>query len=842
MSVLSALTASYIDPSFISASAAASGFGSGGGGTIQVSGSTPLGEQINKVFSSLQFDSSTGLNVTESISGTAFVSIGSHFRDIIVSGSSTLVATGSDSLEIIAGDGISIFTSLSDSNSNSISKELGFRIDTSSTHFTQGVSASAAAAGFGSGGSTDISALNSFTSSAQTSLTALNAATSSYILASQTSSMNVLSALTASYLIGGVGAIDTSSFVTNDQTSSFLTSADTASLVRVDQTSSMSVATASYVDPTFISASAAAAGFGSGGGSVGTLQQVTDQGTSTTNAITASAFSGSYFDFNTDGNPVSAVAGRLTWNESDGTLNIGMGYSDVVLQVGQEQHYVVRNNTGTTISNGVAVYASGSTSGLGRIEAAPYTANGLIREVRFLGLATHDISDGVNGVVTRFGYVRNLDTRGTAATPISVGDEDWSVGDILYVHPTVAGKLTNVKPKHAVYVAIVTVRHQNVGVLFVRPSSYGHIDDIHDVSINTSSLATGDVLVYNSSSDVWENSDSVNLALTASYISPAFISASAAAAGFGSGGSTDITSLNTFTGSIQSEVNALKAATSSYITSAQTSSMSVATASYVSPTFISASAAAAGFGSIPAETVSSSAQVVQNLVGQDVVVNSITAETYIVSSSVSFITTSFSSGSTAFGDSLSDTHTFTGSVSITGSLNIGGPFTVNNENLNVSSGSIILTNSSSIVVLDSGIISGTFVGNLNYDYITNLPNLISESAQIALLGAGILSSSAQIASQISGAFTSLSSSFASRIAALEAGSGGGSGIFALTGSFYSTTNNLQITGSLSVGSGSFKAFEVDSDGFVVLGDVDKDLNNAPVGTIAYSGSSFYLIT
>jgi hypothetical protein len=462
-----------------------------------------------------------------------------------------------------------------------------------------------------------------------------------------------------------------------------------------------------------------------------------------------------------------------------------MGYADVVLQVGQEQHYVVRNNTGTTISNGVAVYASGSTSGLGRIEAAPYTANGLIREVRFLGLATHDISDGVNGVVTRFGYVRDLDTRGTAATPISVGDEDWSVGDILYVHPTVAGKLTNVKPKHAVYVAIVTVRHQSTGVLFVRPFSYGHMDDIHDVSINTSSLAMGDVLVYNSSSDVWENSDSVNLALTASYISPTFISASAAAAGFGSGGGA----------------------------------------------------------SIPAGTVSSSAQTVANLVGQNVVVNTITAQQYVVSSSVSFITTSFSSGSTAFGDTLSDTHTFTGSVSITGSLNIGGPFTVNNENLNVSSGSIILTNSSSIVVLDSGIISGTFVGNLNYDYITNLPNLISSSAQIALLGAGILSSSAQIASQISGAFTSLSSSFANRIAALEAASpGGGSGIFALTGSFYSTTNNLQITGSLSVGSGSFKAFEVDSDGFVVLGDVDKDLNSAPVGTIAYSGSSFYLIS
>jgi len=53
------------------------------------------------------------------------------------------------------------------------------------------------------------------------------------------------------------------------------------------------------------------------------------------------------------------------------------------------------------------------------------------------------------------------------------------------------------------------------------------------------------------------------------------------------------------------------------------------TASYIDPTFISASAAAAGFGSgggsVPAGTVSSSAQVVENLVGQNVVLNTITA-------------------------------------------------------------------------------------------------------------------------------------------------------------------------------------------------------------------------
>ena len=135
-------------------------------------------------------------------------------------------------------------------------------------------------------------------------------------------------------------------------------------------------------------------------------------------------------------------------------------------------------------------------------------------------------------------------------------------------------------------------------------------------------------------------------------------------------------------------------------------------------------------------------------------------------------------------------------------------------------------------------LTASFIGNLNYNFITNLPNLISSSTQIALLGAGLLSSSAQIASQISGSFTSLSASFAARLDSLNVGGG----IFQLTGSSYNTTNNIQITGSLSVGSGSFKSFEVNSDGFIILGDMNKDLNNAPEGTIAYSGSSFYLIT
>jgi len=87
--------------------------------------------------------------------------------------------------------------------------------------------------------------------------------------------------------------------------------------------------------------------------------------------------------------------------------------------------------------------------------------------------------------------------------------------------------------------------------------------------------------------------------------------------------------------------------------------------------------------------VSSSTQTVGNLVGEDINVNNIiatngafsgnvlvdgtlTAREFVISSSVTVVTTSYSSGSTLFGDSLDDNHTFTGSVNITGSFLVNG--------------------------------------------------------------------------------------------------------------------------------------------------------------------------
>ena len=113
-----------------------------------------------------------------------------------------------------------------------------------------------------------------------------------------------------------------------------------------------------------------------------------------------------------------------------------------------------------------------------------------------------------------------------------------------------------------------------------------------------------------------------------------------------------------------------------------------------------------------------------NIVAQGDVI----ANRYIVSSSVSIITSSFSSGSTIFGDTpLDDTHQFTGSVFITGSTTITetltatsiGAFTAagaidfNNENLtniDIDSGDIasgVTINKSPAVNFNSGDVQGS---------------------------------------------------------------------------------------------------------------------------------------
>lgn len=229
--------------------------------------------------------------------------------------------------------------------------------------------------------------------------------------------------------------------------------------------------------------------------------------------ITTSSGNFNQIVFNTSLADPDLSQGQIQWNSTEGTLDLGLS-NNYAMHIGEEIHYRVRNNTSSIIHAGQPVYATGVTHGGNpRITVAPYIANGTIREVRFVGLMTQDCLANENGYTTDFGYIRKLDTRGDATTYgtidklWSTGEPPWNIGDILYVHPIESGKLTTIEPKHSIVTAIVIRVHQNNGKILVRPTSYGHLDDNHDVSFI--GINHNDVLVYNSGTDYWENNNTV---------------------------------------------------------------------------------------------------------------------------------------------------------------------------------------------------------------------------------------------------------------------------------------------------------------------------------------------
>ena len=326
-----------------------------------------------------------------------------------------------------------------------------------------------------------------------------------------------------------------------------------------------------------------------------------------------------------------------------------------------------------------------------------------------------------------------------------------------------------------------------------------------------------------------------------SVITNTYISASAAASGFGSGGGslTDISALNIFTASIQTEVTTLTAATSSYLTSAdtgsfilvsqtgsfllvsQTSSMSVATASFISDTFISASAVRSGFGAGGSSTDISALNIFTASIQTEVTTLTAATSSYLTSvpsgtisgstqiGALGYITSVPSgtlSGSAQVETIIDDTY-ISASAALSG-FGAGGGSSTDISALNTFTGSI-QTEVTTLTAATSSYLTSADTGS----FLTSVPS-------------GTVSGSTQITSVITNTYISASA------AASGFGSGGsaGSGIFVQTGSVYSTTNNLQITGSLTL-----------ADGLLVF----KEFTSAPIavaGGIYYSASAFYFGT
>ena len=124
------------------------------------------------------------------------------------------------------------------------------------------------------------------------------------------------------------------------------------------------------------------------------------------------------------------------------------------------------------------------------------------------------------------------------------------------------------------------------------------------------------------------------------------------------------------------------------------------------------------------------------ITGSLTVTGNLTAQQFIISSSVTHLTESFASGSHKFGDSSDDNHNFTGSVIITGSLRTIDGITVNN-NITIGRGG---GNIASNVTIGSQSLQSNTTGILNSAVGTNVLSSNTTGGYNTSVGANSLSS------------------------------------------------------------------------------------------------------
>lgn len=161
---------------------------------------------------------------------------------------------------------------------------------------------------------------------------------------------------------------------------------------------------------------------------------------------------------------VTVAQGEFAWNADEETADLGL--NGAVLQLGQEMHYHVRNNSGSTIPNGKPVMATGTVGASGRITIGLMDASNVTNDKFYLGITTEEIADGDDGKVAFFGKVRGIQTNGGNYSQI------WVDGDVIYPDPATPGDLTNVKPTGlALPTGFIINAHSSNGTMFTRSTN-----------------------------------------------------------------------------------------------------------------------------------------------------------------------------------------------------------------------------------------------------------------------------------------------------------------------------------------------------------------------------------
>ena len=184
---------------------------------------------------------------------------------------------------------------------------------------------------------------------------------------------------------------------------------------------------------------------------------------------------------------------KMRWDSDLATVVLGM-YDQVPNELGFKNFWLVKNQTGSTITKGSIVYANGTLGASGRITVAKFIANGSIDAKYLLGITAHDLSNGEDGYVISFGKIRKVNT------------DTFAAGAILYPSPTTAGVWTDVEPVAPnidMPIGFCINSHVNNGSIAIRVASGYKLHELHDLAI--SSPIDKASLYYKSSEGLWRD-------------------------------------------------------------------------------------------------------------------------------------------------------------------------------------------------------------------------------------------------------------------------------------------------------------------------------------------------
>ena len=204
-------------------------------------------------------------------------------------------------------------------------------------------------------------------------------------------------------------------------------------------------------------------------------------------------------DFNT-GTSDTAGAGQMAWNDTAGTLDLGLKGGNTISNLGQHLHARVVNKTTPLVALTKAGYqvviVAGATGQ--RLSVKLAKADNDANSAGTLGIVCENIAGNQEGFICSVGNLTNINTTG------SLQGETWNDGDSLYLSPTTFGAITNVKPSapfHEVRLGYVEYAHAINGKIYVKIDNGYELDELHNVAITTP--ANGNFLEYNGT--VWVN-------------------------------------------------------------------------------------------------------------------------------------------------------------------------------------------------------------------------------------------------------------------------------------------------------------------------------------------------